>query len=396
MRMTARTRLTAMFAALFLVLAVVLVSTAYLLVAHATTPEVRAEDRAEILAELLLDAGVEMPTLPRESLEALVDEGGDGALAEVLKGIEAEARQGVLDDLLVWSIAAYALAAAVAVPLAYWLAGRVLRPVDEISVAAQALSDRTLDVRLPDARPDDEFGRLKIAFNGMLDRLQTSFQGRQRFAADASHELRTPLVVMRASADNVLSSSRPSAQARGLAAQVLAQVDRSDSLMDSLIALARADDVPYTRERVDLADVVVTVVADMADRATELGVEVDLSVSDAPVSGDVVLLERMVANLVDNALRYHDRDAPWLRCAVRTEDARVVLEVESSGPEVSQGEVDRWCERFSRGTAQGGDGGHGLGLPLVLRIADAHGGSMSASPRLAGGIAVRVELLALA
>ena len=187
--------------------------------------------------------------------------------------------------------------------------------------------------------PPDEFGRLKTAFNGMLARLESAFESRQRFASDASHELRTPLAVMQASADNVLGSARPSKQARDLAEEVQRQVSRSDSLMESLLTLSRADDVTNTRERVDLADVAARVVTEYEPRATAAGIRLELDVEDAPVSADPILMERLIANLVDNAIRYNVESDGWVTCAVRTVDGAAQVEVANSGPAVETVEV---------------------------------------------------------
>jgi signal transduction histidine kinase len=286
----------------------------------------------------------------------------------------------------------FLIVAAVSVPLAYWLAGRVLRPVDEITRAANALSESTLDRRLRDDGPQDEFGRLRTSFNGMLDRLQNSFDARQRFAADASHELRTPLAVMAASADNVLAAARPPKQARELAETVRDEVSRSESLVSSLLTLARADDVSRTREDVDLADVAAAAVAQASDAATAAGVRLDLEISDTPANGDRVLLERMVANLVDNAIRYNAEADRWVTCRVFVEHEQAVLEVVNPGSTVDPGAIPALFERFNRGAARHESGGHGLGLPIVAKVVAVHGGNVRALARAEGGLTVRVAL----
>ncbi|SEJ66711.1 sensor histidine kinase [Demequina mangrovi] len=389
--MTIRVKLTAMFALLFVVLAGVLVTTAYLFVASATTPEAQQADRQQLLEEALADQGLEIPE-PAGGPSPMPSGGPGDAIGQALTDIAAQARANVLNDLLTRSLLAFALSAVVAVALAWWLAGRVLRPVDRIARAASTLSERTLDRRLPEDGPDDEFGRLSRAFNGMLARLEAAFDARQRFAADASHELRTPLAVLRASADNVLSLSRPSKQARELAEEVEIQVERADSLMSSLLTLARADDVIHTREAVDLADVAADVVSAASPRATELGVAIDLEIEDAPVLGDPVLLERLVANLLDNALRYNLPEQGWVRCRVRGEDGHALVEIANSGPELEAGDIPALFRRFSRGGQRSEVAGHGLGLPIVARVAQVHEGAVDARPGSEGGLSVRVSL----
>lgn len=399
MKFTIRARLTALFAALFLILAAVLVGTSYAFVARATTPQAQAAERAGALQQALAEQGIEVDLSVRVPLDGNGPGGpnapGDrssSAIREALHQIEEQARANVLHDLLERSLVAFAISAFVALGLAYWLAGRVLRPIDEVSRAANSLSESTLDRRLANDGPPDEFGRLKTAFNGMLSRLESAFESRQRFASDASHELRTPLAVMQASADNVLASPRPPKQARDLAEEVLRQVSRSDSLMDSLLTLSRADDVTHTRERVDLADVVARVVTEKEPRATSAGIRLELDVDDAPVRADAILMERMVANLIDNALRYNVERDGWVTCSVRTTASCAVVEVANSGPTVAPGDVEAMFERFRRGEHRSEIRGHGLGLPLVVRVADVHGGTVVALPGSEGGLLVTVTI----
>ena len=403
MKLTIRVRLTALFAALFLILAAVLVGTSYAFVARATTPQAQGAERASTLQQALADQGIVVDLSGRSPLDGNGPSGpnapGDrssDAVRETLRQIDQQARENVLHDLLERSLVAFAISAVLALGLAYWLAGRVLRPIDEVSRAANSLSESTLDRRLPNDGPADEFGRLKTAFNGMLSRLESAFESRQRFASDASHELRTPLAVMQASADNVLASPRPPKQARDLAEEVLRQVSRSDSLMDSLLTLSRADDVTHTRERVDLADVAASVVTEKEPRATAVGIRLDLDVEDAPVRADAILMERMVANLIENAVRYNVQRNGWVTCTVRTIDGAAVVEVANSGPLVETADVEALFERFRRGEHRSEVRGHGLGLPIVSRVADVHGGTVVALPGLEGGLIVTVTIPGIA
>jgi signal transduction histidine kinase len=393
-RNTIRVRLTVLFAALFLVLAAVLVGTSYAFVARATTPQAQAEERASALQKALADQGIQVNFGPPRVGQ---DNGGPGSVArdpisQAVHDIESQARANVLQDLLKRSLIAFAISAVIAVGLAYWLAGRVLRPIDEIARAANSLSESTLDRRLPNDGPADEFGRLKTAFNGMLARLESAFESRQRFASDASHELRTPLAVMQASADNVLTSARPPKQARELAEEVQRQVSRSDSLMESLLTLSRADDVTNTRERVDLADIAARVVTEKERRATAAGIRLELDVEDALVSADPILMERMIANLIENAVRYNVASDGWVTCTVRTIDGAAQIQVANSGPEVEAADVEALFERFRRGAQRSEVSGHGLGLPIVSRVADVHGGKVVALPGVEGGLIVTVTI----
>lgn len=396
MRLTIRLKITLLIAAGFAVLAGVLVATSYAFVANVTTPQTLAQERADALRSALERAGVDVPRFPDGQGPGAQRPGASGgprndAVQRALEQVQEQARQNVLHDLVTRSLVAFLVVTAIGGGVAYWLAGRILRPVDEISKAANELSERTLSQRLPNDGPNDEFGRLRTAFNGMLGRLEGAFESRQVFAADASHELRTPLAVLEASADNVLESARPSKQAAELAEQVRTQVRRADSLISSLLALARADDVTRTRVQTDLADLAANALGEAADAAARAGIEVDADLHDAPVSGDPVLLERLIANLLDNAIRYNRPTGGTVELRVHSTNEASLVEVINSGPVMDPSDVPTLFERFQRGDRSEA-GGHGLGLPIVRKVAQAHGGTATAIARVGGGLDVRVEL----
>ncbi len=407
MKITVRLKMTALFAILFTALAAVLVATAYSFVAARTTPQAEFTAREVVFREALTDAGVvlpdvgQAPTLQPPGNGGAPGGPGNGGVIVIgpndrvtiaFRDIEQQARQGVLDDLLQTSILAFLLVAFIAVPVAWWLAGRVLRPIDDVAAEASTLSATSLSRRLPNEGPDDEFRRLKTAFNGMLDRLESAFDARQRFAADASHELRTPLAVMRAKADNALDDGRLAGEGRALALEVREQVDRSEALVESLLTLARADDVQHTREAVDLGDVVARAASALADTATRRGVAIDLNLGDAPVLGDPVLLERMVTNALDNAVRHNGSSGGSVTCSTATKGGDAVFVVSNTGSRVDAKEIPRLFERFERGTTRSEAAGHGLGLPIIRRVAEAHGGAVTARPRRGGGLTLEVRI----
>ncbi len=399
MNLTVRLKITALFAILFTLLAAVLVGTAYSFMAAKTTPEAEAQARSAAFREALTEAGVALPDRPQHELGANPDGpgvmiGGPGDQVEIaIRDVEEQARQKVLQELLRVSIFAFLMVAVIAIPLSWWLAGRVLRPINDVVEEASTLSATSLSRRLPAEGPDDEFRRLKTAFNGMLDRLESAFEARQRFAADASHELRTPLAVLGAMADNVLDKhGRAPRAARELAEEVREQVDRSESLVDSLLTLARADDVRSTRERVDLADIVAEAVSAIADDAAHRGISVRLDLSDAPVDGDRILLGRMAHNALENAVKYNVPEKGVIECSTRVDHGVVRFRVANTGPMLDAEQVPRLFERFERGEARSERSGHGLGLPIIRRVAEAHGGSVSALPQSGGGLVVTVMI----
>jgi signal transduction histidine kinase len=399
-RPTVRLKITALFAILFTVLAAVLVATAYSFMAARTTPEAEAQARSQAFRSALADAGVALPEQPQQFPG--VGHGGEpgivvlgpGAQVEIaIRGVEEQARQNALHDLLRVSILAFLIVAAISVGLSWWLAGRVLRPINEVVWEASTLSATSLSRRLPVDGPDDEFRRLKTAFNGMLDRLESAFEARQRFAADASHELRTPLAVLGAMADNVLDGGTRTPQAaKDLAIEVREQVDRSESLVDSLLTLARADDVRNTRERVDLADVAAEAVSAVADSASQAGVAITLDLTDAPTTGDSVLLGRMAFNALENAVKYNLGSGGTVECATFLDGDNACMRVANTGPIVQADQIPRLFERFERGETRTERDGHGLGLPILRRVAEAHGGTATATTRPGGGLIVTVSV----
>ncbi len=401
MRLTVRLKITVMFAVLFTVLAAVLVATAYSFMAAKTTPAAEAEARVQAFRDALQEAGITVPDLPPRASEQKPNQGGpdvvvvggpNDVIAVEIHDVQEQARQNVLHDLLRVSILAFVVVAVVALPLSWWLAGRVLRPIDEVVGEANALSASSLSRRLPAEGPDDEFRRLTTAFNGMLDRLESAFEARQRFAADASHELRTPLAVLGAMADNALEQGRIPGKTRAFAEEVRTQVNRSESLVNSLLTLARADDVGYGRERVDLADVVASAVSAVADDASRAGIEVELDLADAPVDGDPVLLGRMVANALDNAVKFNLEHDGRIVCATGVRRSMATVTVANTGGTIARATIPRLFERFERGEVRSERDGHGLGLPIIRRVAEAHGGTVDAAPRKGGGLELSIRI----
>ncbi len=406
MNISVRLKITVLIAVLFAALAAVLVATSYSFAASRTTPQAESEAREDVFRTAMEEAGIALPVFqgPGElhdpSNAALHGPSVNGGMAVLghndsvsiaLRDIEQAARQGFLDDLLSQSLIVFLIVAVVAIPMAWWLAGRILRPFDEVIHEANSLSVTNLSRRLSITGPDDEFRRLKTAFNGMLERLDSAFEARQRFASDASHELRTPLAVMRAKADNVLDGDAHG-QAKELAAEVREQVHRSESLVDSLLTLARADDVQHIRKRVDLADIVASVASGMADTAMQAGIAVELDLRDAPVLGDAVPLERMVANALDNAIKYNLPFRGSIACTTRVEGDDAVMVVSNPGLKIRSKDIPRLFERFERGETPAESDGHGLGLPIIRRVAEVHGGSVKASTRRGGGLSLEVRI----
>jgi signal transduction histidine kinase len=249
--------------------------------------------------------------------------------------------------------------------------------------------------------PDDEIKELADTFDGMLQRLDRAFEGQQRFVANASHELRTPLTINRTLIEVALARPDADEALHQLGSTLLAVNERHERLIDGLLTLASSDQRITETTEVDLADVARHVVAESSPAAKKAGVELRLDLSPTPVAGDSVLLERLVQNLVDNAIRYNL--AVDGRVTVRTAvlNGRARLVVENTGPIVPPYAVPSLFEPFRRlptaeriaAAADSSLGrGAGLGLSIVHSIASAHGGAAHAASRTDGGLLVEIDL----
>jgi signal transduction histidine kinase len=222
----------------------------------------------------------------------------------------------------------------------------------------------------------------------MLDRLQAALEGQQRFIANASHELRTPLAVMRATVDVVLNNPNSTpADLRGMATDIRAAVDHAEQLIGALLILARNERGLTVHEQVDLA----TVAEDVLDTADLGDLQMHATLEPAVMSGDPVLAEHLVANLVDNAVRYNDAAGDiWI--STRTLAGSSHLTVANTGPLISPADADRIFQPFQRLGDRTSHDGFGLGLALVASIAAVHGGTAAAHPRNDGGLTVIVMI----
>ncbi|HEV2240796.1 MAG TPA: HAMP domain-containing sensor histidine kinase [Streptosporangiaceae bacterium] len=297
-------------------------------------------------------------------------------------------RDLTLSHLLQYSLITLAVVIALAAILGWIAAGRALRPVHLITAAARAASEHNLSARVAPSGPRDELRELAETFDDMLGRLQAAFEGQQRFIANASHELRTPLAVTRATIDVVLGNPDSTPRdLRVMAADIRAAVDHAEHLIGALLILARNERGLTVREEVDLATVAEDVLdtADLGDR------RVHATLEPAVISGDPVLAERLIANLVDNAVRYNAA-AGDIFIGTRTTPGSSQLTVANTGPVIPPGEVGRLFQPFQRLSDRTSHDGFGLGLAIVASIAAIHGGTATARPRDDGGLSVTVTI----
>jgi signal transduction histidine kinase len=282
--------------------------------------------------------------------------------------------------------------------VAGWLvAGRFLKPLRTITSTARDISASNLHRRLGHTRRDDEFARLAGTLDDLFARLEAAFEAQRRFVANAAHELRTPLTAERTLLQVALAD--PDADQESLRAacrDVLALGRAQERLIDSLLTLATSEQGLEHAEPLDLADIAGEVLRGRTDTARARGIRVEPHLSAAPASGDPRLVESLVSNLVDNAVRHN---VPEGRLSVTTaasaDHTRVV--VSNSGPVVAPEEVERLLEPFQRSGGQrlggqrpGHTDGYGLGLAIVRAIATAHGATLTVHCRPEGGLDVTV------
>ncbi|WP_156960789.1 sensor histidine kinase [Amycolatopsis taiwanensis] len=289
----------------------------------------------------------------------------------------------------------------VAAVLGWLVAGRVLRPIRVISSTAQRLSAENLTERVPVSTPADELSALAGTVNEMLDRIQRGVAERDRildsqrlFTANAAHELRTPLTTARTAIDVTLDGNPSRAELLAMTGDVRDAVEHMQRVLNGLLLLSRSQAGLGTQEPVDLAAVATAALDAAGARAAAADIAVRSELRPAPVSGEPVLLERMIFNLVDNAVR-HNRAGGQLAIGTGTENGRAVLRISNTGREIPPGEAQTLLEPFvhGQGTRVRTDGlGLGLGLSIVRAVALAHQGRIEVTARPGGGLGITVEL----
>ncbi|MGN6869325.1 MAG: sensor histidine kinase [Solirubrobacteraceae bacterium] len=319
------------------------------------------------------------------------------AQATELKKVQARANAGIdqvkhaqLSTLLTRSGLALAIMALASIGLGWVMAGRALRPVRTMSSRARGISERNLHERLALDGPDDELKELATTFDGLLGRLEAAFESQRRFVANASHELRTPITLERALVEVALADPHPTIESlQDTCQRVLAASEQQERLIESLLTLARSQRGLESRVPVDLREITAEVVR--AVPADGLRIETDLRV--ARTTGDQAMVERLVANLVENAVHYNQPDG-WISAWTGQRDGLPTVEVVNAGPLVQRGEVDELMKPFYRGGVNGNTNangyGLGLGLSIVQAIAEAHGAALRTEARAEGGLRVTV------
>ncbi|MFB6818535.1 sensor histidine kinase [Streptomyces sp. NPDC056347] len=307
-------------------------------------------------------------------------------------------RPDILRALAKASAVTLLLLALVGLGVGWLIAGRVLRPLQDITRAARRAAGGSLDHRVGLTGPRDEFTELSDTFDDMLARLQHSFDAQQRFAANASHELRTPLAVSRTMLDVAVAD--PDGQDYGRLVSRLRETNqRGIDITDALLQLSALDHAPPAMEALDLAGTARGAVAAVREEARARGVSLHTDTRPAPVTGNGVLLRQLALNLLHNAVRHNLPADGSLSLTTGPDPAhagRVLLTVTNTGPPLSA-TVDRLTEPFLRGSGRLAEQdptrrGHGLGLAIVAGIVRAHHGELALTANPGGGLTVRVSL----
>lgn len=382
-RLTIRARLTLVHGSLFLLAGVFLLGITYVLV----------DQRMPRAFGFAPPPGQE-PGPTRVQIRRLAEQDPEVVREFVLK-VQDDARSHALESLLTQGGIALAVATIVAIAFGWLIAGRALQPLHQITgtarrIAAAGTAGAGLHERIALRGPRDEVKELADTFDLMLERLDQSFDGQRRFVANASHELRTPLAINRSLVELAVTRPDAPAEVRQLGEALLTVNERHERLIDGLLTLADSENQVTDRSPVDLAEVAGHV-TEQTTAGTGLSVRRELA--PAPTAGDPLLLERLVQNLLENAVRHNVPAGGWVSVQTAVRRDQAVLVVTNTGPPVPGYEVEAIFQPFrrlrqERLAARGGPvgaRGFGLGLSIVRAVARAHGGAVTAHPRDGGG-----------
>jgi signal transduction histidine kinase len=369
-KMTIRTRLTLVYGGMLLAGGLLLLGITYVLVYQ------RLGDKMFVGTQV----NAPMPGVAGPEAERAINE------------FQGEVKTNALQTVLTQGGIALAVVVVVGLAFSWLIAGRLLQPLHLVTETARRIAgapDRGLHERIGLDGPYDEVKELADTFDLMIGRLDKSFDVQRRFIANASHELRTPLTVNRTLLEVTTEGPEASPELRQLGRTLLAVNARHERLIEGLLLLARSERPVADGSYVDLADVVIHVVS----QVTAENVKVTAAADEAPTTGNAVLLERLVHNLLENGVRYNLPSGGWVRVESGTRPDGAFVSVSNTGPVVPRYEIPNLFEPFRRlGPERPVAPGAGLGLSIVRAVAVAHGGRVFADPRDGGGMTVTVIL----
>ena len=380
-----RTRLALLYAVLFLISGSALLALTYGLVA-ANLPAQSSTGQASSG----LDSN-QLAKLRAACRQPYPDPGTVLACKRAFSAGATSVRDSALNSLLLFSLLGLGVMTVASGGLGWYVSGRVLRPVRAITETARRASDQHLGERLALSGAQDELKELADTFDDMLERLDQAFAAQRRFVANASHELRTPLTVMRTAIDVALAKpNRTTQQLEDMAARIRRSIDRAENMIEALLVLAISDQGVTSSELLDLSAVAEDALELAAPGIARLGLSVAADLAPAEATGDQQLIERMVWNLVDNAVR-HNEPGGWIRISTSRCPGGAVLRIANGGAVVPPGAVPTLSEPFRRISKQP-DGGVGLGLSIAQSVSIAHGAQLDISRQPEGGLDISLIL----
>ncbi|HMG45094.1 MAG TPA: histidine kinase dimerization/phospho-acceptor domain-containing protein [Acidimicrobiales bacterium] len=347
----------------------------------------------EITDELLVELGVsrELATEyirahPETVVSPPAGEGPerrlDSAINKAFQRVQRRSADAAADRARLWSMAALAGMAAVAALAGWMIAGRAMRPLRTMTARARAASGTDLSGRVGLEGPHDEIRELGDTFDAMLDRLERAFLAQRRFSTQVSHEIRTPLSIISSETDLLLRDA-PSTQERDALQQIRVATQRAERIVGALLVLARSGSGDLQSDDLRLDLVAGDVLGDVVNGPEWRVVRVDLHLDAAPVRGDRALLERLVANLLSNAVRHNRGEGGWVEMRTRALGDWSILEIENSVPVADEDRPE---------AATSGVPSNGVGLTVVDSVLAAHGGDLAWDRTVPGVVTVTVRL----
>ncbi|MGH8985744.1 MAG: sensor histidine kinase [Acidimicrobiia bacterium] len=387
LRPTVRLRLTLLYGGLFLIAGTLLLTFNYFLVRRSITLD--SQQRHERVEQFLEESGLHEEGFP--NADHLV---GDRPFREVFEEAQRQFVDDTTRELVAQSLIALWAMAVASMALGWFVADRVLRPLKQITATARRLSEQNLHERISMQGPHDELHELADTLDDMLSRLEAAFESQRNFVSNASHELLTPLSIVRAELDVTLADPHASTlELRAMADTVRIATERSERLIQRLLALAQSEQGVATTSVMEIDELVRDATTQLVPLAQRAQVKIVADLNEATVRGDRVLLERLVGNLIENAI-LHNRPGGEARIRTAAENGRSVLHVDNDGSEAITPEaIEKLFEPFAR---NGRDRlqhreGFGLGLSIVRSVAQAHSAQVDAVPRPEGGLSVTVS-----
>jgi signal transduction histidine kinase len=306
--------------------------------------------------------------------------------------VRAELRRRTLNPLIGRGLAGLGVLGASGFLVGWFVAGRSLRPIQQITATARVVAAGDLDQRIALTGPRDELRELADTFDAMMDRLEAAFDNQRAFIGNASHELKTPIAINRTLLDVAVTDPDAPREVVELGGALLEVNARQQRIVEALLTLARSDAGLPDARTVDLGALLGEGARRIEPAASVAEVTVELAVEAIRLDGDPRLLERLIDNLLQNAVTYNVRNG-WVRVRLGAHAGGALLQIDNTGPLVPAAAVPALFEPFRRIRDRVSAGsGTGLGLSIVRAIARAHGGTVDAEARPDGGLVVRVGL----